>query len=58
MSLKFVLNDPIKNIPDLAQVMAWHRPGGKPLSEEMMIELPTHVCDTRPQWVNKNYVSS
>ena len=23
--------------------MAWHRPGDKPLSEPMMVKLPTHI---------------
>ena len=32
--------------------MAWRRPGDKPLSESMMVSLPTHICITRPQWVN------
>ena len=26
--------------------------GSKPLSEPMMVSLPTHICVTRPQWVN------
>ena len=32
--------------------MAWRRPGDKPLSEPMMVILLTHICVTRPQWVN------
>ena len=32
--------------------MAWRRPGAKPLSEPMMVSLLTHICVTRPQWVN------
>ena len=32
--------------------MAWRRPSDKPLSELMMVSLPTHKCVTRPQWVN------
>ena len=51
-SLKFVPDGPINNFPVLVQIMAWHRPGDKPLSEPMMIRLPTHICVTRPQWVN------
>ena len=35
--------------------MAWRRPGDKPLSEPMMVSLPTHICVTRPQWVNNLY---
>ena len=34
------------------QLMAWCRPGDKPLSEPMMVRLPTHICITRSQWVN------
>ena len=32
--------------------MAWHRPGDKPLSELMVVNLLSHVCVTQPQWVN------
>ena len=32
--------------------MAWRRSGDKPLSEPMMVNLLTHICVTRPQWVN------
>ena len=52
ISLKFVPKGPTNNIPALVQVMAWLRPGDKPLSESMMVSLPTHICVTRPQWVN------
>ena len=52
ISLKFVPKSPIDHIPALVQIMAWRRPGDKPLSEPMMINLPTHICVTRPQWVN------
>ena len=31
--------------------MAWRRPGDKPLSEPMLVFVPTHICVTRPQWV-------
>ena len=50
ISLKFVPKVPINNIPALVQIMAWRRPGDKPLSEPMMVVLPTHICVTRPQW--------
>ena len=36
ISLKFVPRVPINNIPALVQIMAWRRPGDKPLSESMM----------------------
>ena len=52
ISLKFVAKGKISNIPSLFQIMAWHRPGDKPLSELMMVSLLTHICVTRPQWVN------
>ena len=49
ISLKFVPKGPINNIPFLVQIMAWLHPGDKPLSEPMMVCLPTHICVTRPQ---------
>ena len=61
ISLKFVPKGPINDKPALVQIMAWRRPGDKPLSEPMLFSLPTHICVTRPQWVNiKNwdYVTS
>ena len=42
----------LTKIPALVQIMAWRRPGDKPLSEPMMIILLTHICVTQPQWVN------
>ena len=42
----------INNIPALVWIMACHRPGDKPLYEPMMVTLLTHICVTRPQWVN------
>ena len=51
ISLKFVPKGPINYIPALVQIMAWRRPGYKPLSEPMMVCLTTHICVTRPQWV-------
>ena len=49
ISLKFVPKGPINNIPSLVQIMAWRRPGGKPLSEPTMVSLLMHICVTRPQ---------
>ena len=54
ISLKFVPKGPINNNPTLVQVMAWRRPGDKPLSEPMMVRLPTDICVTRPQWVKES----
>ena len=51
MSLKFVPMGPA-----MVPIMAWRRPGDKPLSEPMMISLLTHIWVTRPQWVKcKSY---
>ena len=35
---EFVPKGPINNIPALVQVMAWRRPGEKPLSDPMMVK--------------------
>ena len=48
----FFPKGPINNIPALVLIMAWRRSGDKPLSEPMMVRLPTHICVVRPQWVN------
>ena len=54
ISPKFVPQGPINNIPALVQIMAWRRSADKPLSEPLMIILLTHICITRPQWVNSS----
>ena len=51
ISLKFVPKVRINNIPALVEIMAWRRPGDKPLSGPMMVSLLTHICVIRPQWV-------
>ena len=53
ISLKFVPKSPVNNIPALVQIMAWRRPGNKPLSEPMMASLLVHICVTPTQWVNE-----
>ena len=53
ISLKFVFKGPINSFATLVQIMAWRRPGDKPLFEPMMFSVMTHICVTRPQWVNK-----
>ena len=58
ISLKSVPKVRINCIPALVQVMAWRRPGGKPLSEPMMFSLLTHICVTRPQRVKHIAFSS
>ena len=54
ISMKFVPKGPINNIPALVQIMACRHLSDKPsLSEPRMISSLTHICVTRPQWVNK-----
>ena len=50
--MRFVPTFRINNIPALVQIMAWRRPGDKPVSEPMMFSVLTYICVTRPQWVN------
>ena len=50
--LKFVPKGPINKVSALVQIMDWRRPGDKPLSEPMMVRLPTDIRVTRPQLVN------
>ena len=52
ISLKFIPEVRINNIPALVQIMAWRRSGDKSLTKPMMVSLLTHICVTRPQWVN------
>ena len=49
-SLDFVPEGPINNIPVIVQIMAWRLPGDQPLSEPMVVRLPTYIYVTRPQW--------
>ena len=43
ISLEFVPEDQINNIPALVQIMPWRRPDDKPLSVPMMIILLMHI---------------
>ena len=54
ISLKFVPRGSI-NITALVQIMAWRRPGNKPLSEPVMVILLPYIYIyiTHPQWVNR-----
>ena len=52
ISLKFIPKGPISNSPALFQIMASRRPGDKQLSETMMVNLLTHICVSRLQWIN------
>ena len=58
ISLTFVPKVSMNDIPTLVQVMAWRRPGDKPLSEAMTASLLTHICVTRPQWVKEFHAGS
>ena len=53
ISLKFVPKCQILTTPALVQIMAWHWPGDKPLSEPVMVNVLMHICITRPLWVKK-----
>ena len=50
ISLKFVSERPINNIPSLIQIMAWRWPGDKPLSEPMMFSLYMRHPASMSQW--------
>ena len=58
ISLKFVVKGSINNNPALFQIMAWRRPGHKPISEPMVVSSLTHICVTWPQRVNINSCDS
>ena len=45
ISLKFVPRGPISNIPALVQI----------ISEAITVNLVTHICVTRPQWVKTKH---
>ena len=45
---EFRLRFYLRLLPSLVQIMAWRRPGDKPLSEPVTISLLTHICVTRP----------
>ena len=48
ISMKFVPKVRINSIPALVQIMAWCRPGNKPLSEPMMVNLLMYIRVTLP----------
>ena len=51
ISLLFVSQGPINNIPASVKKMAWCQSGDKSLSEPMVIIALTHICVTRPRRV-------
>ena len=50
----FCNNMAFRNHVALVKIMAWLRPGDKPLSEQVKFSLPTHICVTRPQLISCN----
>ena len=70
ISLKFVPKGPINNIPALVQIMAWRRPGDKPLSEPMMMSIyaslglnelnigPCSPCNPKCYFARQHWVKS
>ena len=56
ISLNLVHKCPINNYPALFQTMAWRRPGDNPFSEPMLVGSLTHICVTRPQWLNDAFI--
>ena len=52
ISLNFVPNGPVDNMPALVQITAWRRTGHKLRCPR----LPTHICVSRPQWVKVKWV--
>ena len=57
-SLTFVPKVPIGNSPSLVQIMAWSRPGGKPLSEPVVVSLPSLSFNESPQRVFVNHFAA
>ena len=53
ISLKCVPKGPINNIPAQIPIIAWRRPGDKPLSEPMMVSSLTYICVTRAHWIER-----
>ena len=52
ISLKFVPKVQINIMPVLVQIIAWRRPGDKPLSEPIVVNQLTHISVIRSQCVN------
>ena len=49
---------PWLNTPALVQITGWRRPGDKPLSEPMMVNLLTHICISLPKRVKEYFIST
>ena len=53
IALKFPPKISVNNILPLVLIMARRRPVDNTWSESTMIRLLTHICVTRPEWVNE-----
>ena len=58
ISLQFAPYDRINNTPALVQIMAWRRTGDKPLSEPMMVRLPTHITSLGLNDIRTSFIDS
>ena len=59
ISLEFVPKSPINYSPALVQIMAWHRPGDKPLSGPFLVCFTdAFIYVTLPQWINRLEIDS
>ena len=44
ISLKFIPKDPVNNIPELVQIMAWRRPGDRYINDVLRYEMKKSCC--------------
>ena len=52
ISMKLVSKGPIHDIPALVQIMAWRRPGDKPLSEPMLAQFTNAYMRHKGGWIS------
>ena len=57
ISLKFVPQGPINNIQALVEIMAWRRPGDKPLSGPMVVRLQEALTWSTVDVLSMGYLS-
>ena len=58
ISLKFVPKDPIYSIPAFVQVMVWCQIDDKHYLNQRWIRFVTHICVTRPHWVDLVHITT
>ena len=51
LGFHWILIPKVKNTRALVQIMAWRRPGDKPLAELMMVSILPHICVLWRHWV-------